>query len=216
MNLESLRIWLASKIAGRDLNVRGGERVRLGERTKVAVIRANGDVVVPEYEALQQEGFYPGGFMNFEQSRGGHPILVTQVPNLVVNQGKNDILDVYFSDGTQTAASSWFMGLITDSGFTGIVAGDTAASHAGWSEFTGYSEATRPVWGQGDPASQAITNSTPVTFNINASGTVRGGFIITQNTKGGTSGKLWAAALFSSPVTVNNGDQLKVTYNLSC
>lgn len=137
--------------------------------------------------------------------------------NLVVNQGKNNLLNVYFSDGTQTASSSWFMGLISNSGFTGIVAGDTAASHSGWAEFTGYSQSTRPLWGQVAPGSgvTSITNSTPATFDITASGTLKGGFIITNSTKGGTSGILWAAALFSADVPVNNGDQMKVTYNLS-
>lgn len=140
-----------------------------------------------------------------------------RIKNTVVNQGKNDMLNVYFADGTATALSSWFMGLISNSGYTGISASDTAASHSGWTEFTGYSQSNRVAWGQTGPSAgvTTITNSTPATFDITSSGTLKGGFIITNNTKGGTTGKLWAAALFSADVPVNNGDQMKVTYSLS-
>lgn len=140
-----------------------------------------------------------------------------RIKNTVVNQGKNDMLNVYFADGTPTALSSWFMGLISSSGYTAISASDTAASHSGWTEFTGYSQSNRVAWGQTGPSTgvTTITNSSPATFDITSSGTLKGGFIITNNTKGGTSGKLWAAALFSADVPVNNGDQMKITYNLS-
>lgn len=192
-----------------------GERLRLGDKFYAGVQRSDGGVyiagMVPE-----QDGFQPMGVVNLKHYRKGVQIGEYQFPNLVVNQGKNDILGVYFNDGTATAGSSWFMGLMSDSGFTGIVAGDTAASHAGWAEMTSYSETTRPVWGQGAPAGQAITNASPVTFSITGTANLKGGFIITNSTKGGTSGKLWAAALFTAPVPVTNGDQMKATYNLSC
>jgi hypothetical protein len=50
---------------------------------------------------------------------------------------------------------------------------------------------------------------------MNASGTVKGIFITSNNTKSGTSGKLWSTALFSADVPVVNGDQLKITYTLN-
>lgn len=195
------------------------DKLGFGEGLGCEVIRADGhlDLIAEAIENGVEEVFVPQGRYKIDvyDAHGRHKF-TTEGKNLVVNQGKNDILDVYFSDGTVTAGSSWFMGLISNSGYSAISASDTAASHAGWTEFTGYSESTRQAWGQGDPASQSITNSTPVTFSINATGTVKGAFIITNSTKGGTSGKLWAAALFSSDVSVNNGDQLKVTYTLSC
>lgn len=136
-------------------------------------------------------------------------------PNGITNVGKNDILGVYFFSGTQTATASWFIGLIDLASFSALAAGDTMASHAGWIEFTGYSEATRRAWGQGAPASQSITNASPATYSINASGTVKGIFVVTNSTKGGTTGILWTTALFSADVPVSNGDSLKVTYTLS-
>lgn len=136
-------------------------------------------------------------------------------PNDITNQGKNDIFDIMFSDGTQIANSSWFIGLISNSGYSALAAADTMASHAGWTEFTGYTQATRVAWGAGEPASQSITNASPATFDVNASGTVKGVFVVSNSTKGGTTGRLWATALFSTDVPVTNGDQLRVTYTVS-
>lgn len=192
------------------------EKMKFAEAVGCQVIRSTGEI--ESYQALSalEDRFRPQGHFRIHHYRDGKEIGVYDVKNLVVNQGKNDILGVYFHDGTQTASSSWFMGLISLTGYSAIAAGDTAASHAGWTEFTGYSETTRQLWGQGAASSQSITNSTPATFTINASGTVKGAFIISNSTKGGTTGTLWAAALFSADVPVNNGDQLKVTYTLSC
>lgn len=193
-----------------------GERIKLGDKFYAGVQRSDGGVYIAGM-APEMDGFQPMGVVNLKHyDRRGCQIGEYQFPNLVVNQGKNDILSVYFNDGTATASSSWFMGLIVDTGFTGIVAGDTAASHAGWAEFTSYSETARPLWGQGAPSGQAITNASPVTFSITGSGNLKGGFIATVATKSSTSGKLWAAALFTAPVPVTNGDQMKATYNLSC
>lgn len=193
------------------------DRMRFNDRIGLQVIRSSGEIEsFQSLEAINDQFMPRGSFRIKHYDSKGRELGVYDVKNLVVNQGKNDILEVYFSDGTATAQASWFMGLISLSGYSAIAAADTAASHAGWTEFTGYSEATRPAWGQGDAASQSITNASPVTFSINASGTVKGAFIITNSTKGGTTGKLWAAALFSADVPVNNGDQLKVTYTLSC
>lgn len=196
-----------------------GDGLPMRDRFACGVQRANGGgVFIPGMEP-EIDGFQPMGWVNISVSdHRGIKKAEYQFRNLVVNQGKNDILNVYFADGTQTASTSWFMGLIVDTGFTSIQASDTAASHGGWTEFTNYSQSTRPLWGQAGPSTgvTTITNASPVTFDITGSGNLKGGFIITQSTKGGTSGKLWAAALFSAQVPVNNGDQMKATYSLSC
>ena len=65
-------------------------------------------------------------------------------------------------------------------------------------------------------ASQSISNSvTSADFNITASGTIHGIFVTSDNTKSGTTGTLWSTAPFAAPLSVNNGDLLKVTYTLS-
>lgn len=150
-----------------------------------------------------------------EHIRNGLVLATYDVFNDITNEGKNTIFDVMFSDLAATAAASWYIGLISLSGYSALAAADVMASHAGWTEFTTYSQSNRVGWGPGNPASQSITNATPATFDITGTGTVKGIFVATNNTKGGTSGVLWSTALFSADVPVVNADQLKITYTIN-
>jgi len=156
-----------------------------------------------------------GQFSIEHTDSAGNIIGQYEFPNGITDEGKDHILDAEFNDGTQVANASWYIGLIDLSGFTALADADTMASHSGWNEFTSYSEATRVAWGSGAAASQSTTNASPATFNINGSGTVKGVFVPTNSTKSGTSGTLWATALFAADVPVSNGDQLKITYTVS-
>lgn len=135
--------------------------------------------------------------------------------NLVVNVGLNKILDVMFNADTQI--TTWYVGLIDDDGYgVGPQAGDTMASHAGWNESADYSESLRQEWTEGAASSQSITNAVSVDFSINATETMKGIFLVSDNTKSGSAGTLWAAALFSGgDQAVSNGDTLKVTYTIN-
>lgn len=164
-------------------------------------------------EAHQKMGL--NGKWQLEHLRDGVVIGVQDFPNDITNQGKNSLFEVYFHDGTQIAAASWFIGLISLASYSALAAGDTMASHAGWTEFTGYSQATRVAWGPGAAASQSITNASPATFDVNATGTVKGIFVVSNSTKGGTTGTLWSTALFSADIPVASADQLRVTYTVS-
>lgn len=155
------------------------------------------------------------GSVALEHWRGQRHLATYAAPNDITNEGKNTLFEIMFHDGTQIASSSWFLGLVSNSGFSAYAAADTMASHAGWTEFTGYSQANRVAWGPGAAASQSITNSSPATFDINSSGTVKGVFVTSNSTKSGTTGKLWATASFSADVPVSNGDQLRATYTVS-
>lgn len=133
--------------------------------------------------------------------------------NLVVNVGLNDLLDKRFKASSYTAAD--YVGL-TDGAPT-IAAGDTMASHAGWAEVTAYSEGTRPALTLGSVASQSVDNSaSKASFSISGSATVGGAFIVTNSTKGGTSGILYGVAAFSEgDRAVQNGDTVEVTATLT-
>ena len=135
------------------------------------------------------------------------------VPNGIVDVGLNKILDDMFDGGTQSA--TWYIGLVDNSGFSAFANADTMASHAGWSESVAYTEATRPEWTAGTPSSRSITNASTVDFSINATVTLKGIFIVDNNTKSGTSGTLWSTAAFASNVAAVSGDTLKVTYTVS-
>ena len=140
-------------------------------------------------------------------------------PNLVVNGGLQDMNSKYFTGSSYTAA--WYLGLYGAAASNNPAAGDTMSSHAGWTEVTAYSQATRPACSFGTPTtanpSVATNSASPATFSINATTTVGGAFLTTSNTKGGTTGTLYSAADFSSPGdrSVVSGDTLSVTYTLS-
>lgn len=133
-----------------------------------------------------------------------------QIKNLVVTAGKNNMLDEYFTGVTYSAA--WYLGLVDGASSPTYNAADTMLSHAGWTEFTAYSNGTRPAptWNAATGGSKA-TNATA--FNINGSGTVAGAFMTTNNTISGTTGTLFSAGNFSGGSrTVASGDTLNVTY----
>lgn len=137
--------------------------------------------------------------------------------NLVVNVGLQDMNTQYFTGSSYTAA--WYLGLITGPGVTAS-ATDTMGSH-GWTEFTGYSQATRVTATFGSATSanpSVISNSgSPAAFSINATGTVGGAFLTSNNTKSGTTGILFSEKAFSSPGdrSVVSGDTLTVTWTFS-
>lgn len=164
--------------------------------------------------------FVPDGKLVFknmfrlEHFRNGRLIDVDDFHNDIVTEGKNSLLDIMFR--AQTQLTSWYIGLIDNSGFSALAAGDTMASHAGWTEFTNYSQANRVTWTTIAASGGSITNTTAATFDITGSGTLYGGFVTSDNTKGGTSGKLWATAAFNTTKPVTNGDQIKLTYTVSC
>lgn len=154
-----------------------------------------------------------GLFTIEHRNKEGELIGVYQVPNGIVDTGLNYLLDAGFNGGS--AISTWYIGLVDNAGFSLFANSDTMASHAGWSESTAYTEANRVTWTSGAASGRAITNGSTVDFSINATVTLHGIFVSSDNTKGGTSGTLWSTAAFASNVTANNGDTLKVTYSVT-
>ena len=137
-----------------------------------------------------------------------------QLKNGVANAAINSLLDVYFRGSAQI--TSWYIGLIDSVSFTALAASDTMASHGGWIEATSYTQAARPAWAPGAASSQLLVNAATVDFTINTTKTIRGVFIASDSTKGGTSGILFCTALPSEgDRAVVNTDTLKVTYTLS-
>jgi hypothetical protein len=137
--------------------------------------------------------------------------------NLVVNQGLQDMNSKYFSGSGYTAA--WFLGLVTGPGSgTTFAAGDTLASHAGWTENTAYTgnrkTATFGTATTADPS--VISNSaSPAVFTMSTNAQViAGAFLCSVNS--GTSGILFSAGDFTGgDKTVDSGDTLTVTYTFS-
>lgn len=139
--------------------------------------------------------------------------------NRVVNVGLNDVLDKYFEGSTYSAAH--YVGL-TDGTPTDAAGDDIGAGlHAGWAEVAAYSESVRQTYDlSGDAvSSQSISNAAnKATFSINATTTVGGAFLVTNNTKSGTSGILISVEEFTGgDKSLTNGDTLtvQITYTLA-
>jgi hypothetical protein len=143
-------------------------------------------------------------------------------PNLVVNQGLQDMNAKYFVGTSYTAA--WYLGLITGpaSGTT-FSASDTLASHGatgsgGWTEDTNYAGSRKAcTFGTATTADPSvITNSlNTASFTMNATTTIAGAFLC--SVASGTSGVLFSASDFQSPGdrAVVSGDVLVVTYTFN-
>ncbi len=155
------------------------------------------------------KGFFVANHYNKE----GELIGTYEFPNGIVDEGIEYLLDAGFNGGSQV--STWYMGLVDNSGWTTWADADTMASHAGWTESQSYTEAGRPEWAAGAAASRQVTNATTTNFSINATATMKGIFVVSNNTKGGSTGTLWSTAAFSSTVATSNGDTIKVTYTVS-
>ena len=138
---------------------------------------------------------------------------VEEFDNLVVDEGLNDSLDKHLKGSAYTAA--WYVG-ITGSAPT-FAAGNTMASHAGWTESTAYSNANRPTLTLGTVSGKSVDNSaSKAQFNINATATIGGAFVVANNTKGGSSGILYGGGAFTGgDRAVASGDVLNVLVTLT-
>lgn len=141
------------------------------------------------------------------------------IQNLVTTVGKNDLLDKYFAGVTYTA--NWYMGLVDGGTTPTYAAGDTLASHAGWTEYLNYTVSgsgtnrATPTWNSATGGSTG-TGSTQFTIS-GAGGTVAGCLMCTtlaRNTaSNGGTGVLYSVGAFGGGnKVVVSGDTLNVTY----
>ena len=166
-------------------------------------------------EAAQATGIY-----HIEcRDKDGNLKWTAESKNLVVNVGLQYMAGSALTSTTQI--TTWYLGLYGAGASNTPAAGDTMASHAGWTEVTAYSNANRVTATFVAPSAlnpSVVTNTaSPAVFNINGTATVGGAFLTSENTKGGTTGTLFSAADFGSPGdrSVVNSDTLSVTYTFS-
>ena len=132
-----------------------------------------------------------------------------QVTNLVTTVGRTDLVDKYLKGSAYTAA--WYLVL---AGAGTKAAGDTLASHAGWTELTPYAGSNRPAitWGT---TSAGSNTSSAVSISINATATVAGAGICTTQSNASTSGILYSVSDFGAARSVISGDTLNITMTIS-
>lgn len=134
--------------------------------------------------------------------------------NGVTTLGYNLMLDSIFRNGSATLYPNWYVGLISNTSYSALSASDQMSSHTGWTEdSTHYTGSNRPQWSPSAASAKSISNASSVNFPINNDNTViKGIFVSSDNTLGGTTGFLWSTGLFGSDQTLYNGDTLKITY----
>lgn len=133
--------------------------------------------------------------------------------NIVVDQGLTSMLDVYL--GAATQLSSWYVALF-EGNYTPVSSVTAATIASASTECTAYTNSTRLAYTPAAAASKAITNAASrANFVFNASKTIYGAFLISDNTKGGTAGTLFSAARFGTSKAVASSDELLLTYAFS-
>lgn len=143
--------------------------------------------------------------------------------NTVVTVGKNLALDTFLAGSSYTVVGP-FMGLVSSVSFSAIAAGDTMASHAGWTEAGNANAPTysgsrkTAAWSAASSGSKALSSA--LSFAITSTGTVKGCFLVygsgAVNTIDSTAGTLFSAGLFASgDKSVGNGDTINVSYTAS-
>ncbi len=133
--------------------------------------------------------------------------------NDITNFGLDQILGIMFVQLAQI--SNWFMGLIDSVSFSAVADADLMNSHSGWIESTKYSESARPTITFDTVTSQKTETLPSVSFTSTEFQTLKGVFIVSNSTKGGTTGTLWATALFGGDKDVDLGEELKVDYEIT-
>ena len=176
-----------------------------------------------------REGAVGGGVFTMTcYDKDGNLKWTAEESNLVVDVGLAAMVGIGL--GATTKVTNWYIGLYGASATNSPNATDTMASHGaegagGWTEYQSYDEATRQActFGAVDSSTSGtatISNSaSQATFTISSvsASTVGGAFLVSNSTKGGSTGTLFSAADFQSPGdrSVIDGDTINVTYTFS-
>lgn len=168
--------------------------------------KTQGGILMPV--SLLAHGMWSG-----QHVRKGQVIDEWEDPNLVVNEGLNSLLGVYFHGDTQI--TTWYIGVF-EGNYTPVATVTAATITAASTESTAYDESVRQTYDEAAASSQSITNSaSKATFTFNATKTIYGAFLVSVSTKSGTTGTLFSAAKFSTSKAVVDDDQLLLTYTFT-
>ena len=171
-------------------------------------------------EQAHAEGVYT--FKCFEYE-GGPLVWEEKINNVVATVGKNLMLQTALTGSAYTVVGP-YMGLISSVSYTtGPAAGDTMASHGGWTEAGSTNAPTFASRGTPSFATAtagAIGLTTALSFTMTGSGTLKGAFIVYGTgavaTLMSTAGTLLSAGTFTGgDQPVVNLNVVQVSYSLS-
>ena len=133
--------------------------------------------------------------------------------NLVPLPGINYILNAAMQGATQS--SSWYIGLFSGN-YTPTNNVDLATLVSTGVEYTGYNEASRPVFTSPNSTTGTLTNTASLArFTAGTGVTLYGGFVCNNATKGNGSGLAISAVRFASPKVLDATDYVDVEASLT-
>ena len=152
----------------------------------------------------------------FDRVNGGE---LTITPNLITTEGFAHMLNVGF--GSTAKPAGYYLALFN--GAAAPAANWTAASFAATageivSMSEGYTSATRPQWSPANTSTGSIDNfatAASITIATASSLNVTGAAILTNSTRGGTTGALISATKYAAARVFQNGDIFEIGYRLS-
>ena len=179
------------------------------------------DLKAENYQMTEQGIYFPKqGILAqgeyFDRINGGE---WQTTHNLVVNEGLAHLLNVAM--GTTAKPAGYYLALF--SGATAPAANWTAANFPAVaaeivSLTEGYTSATRPQWTPQNTSTNSIDNFNAVakvTIATSSQLTVTGAAMLTNSTKGGTTGTLISASKYTAARVFQNGDEYEIGYRLS-
>lgn len=199
------------------------EQMKIHGRYKVEIFRPRADQY-KRFDRLRREAEVLERHGLIEEATGRRRIMATlleatpyhseEFDNLVTTVGKNYILDNSLA-GSSFTTGTVYLGM---KGSGTAAAGDTMASHSGWSELNiSSSSGVRQAltWSAASAGSKAAT---AVSFTISTAGptTVAGCFIVAGGTSanGNTTGTLVSAGDFAASRSVSTNDVVNITYSV--
>ena len=179
------------------------------------------DLKAENYQMTEQGIYFPKqGILAqgeyFDRINGGE---WQTTHNLVVNEGLAHLLNVAM--GTTAKPAGYYLALF--SGATAPAANWTAANFSSVaaeivSMTEGYTNATRPQWTPQNTTTNSIDNFNAVakvTIATSSQLTVTGAAMLTNSTKGGTTGTLISASKYTAARVFQGGDEYEIGYRLS-
>ncbi len=154
------------------------------------------------------------GHYDFQLIRNGEVIDQWEMDNLVVDQGLNYALNSGF--GQTSGLTNWYIGLF-EGNYTPTAGVDASTIATLSTECTAYTSGTRPAWTlPGATTNKQLTNgASRASFTFTSTKTLYGAFLVSSNVKSGTAGTLFSGARFSTAKSVDQDDELLITYVLT-
>lgn len=156
--------------------------------------------------------------MYYDRVNGGE---WSESPNLITDEGLNHMLNVAF--GTTPKPAGYYLALFSAAAqpqatWTAATFATQASEIVSMTE--GYSSATRPEWKSINTSTKAIDNLDPttvakVTIKTASTLTVQGAAILTNSSKGSTTGVLISASKYPSTRVFQDNDSYEIGYRLA-